>query len=98
MEEESGKSGEEKRHEKKMKEIERATIDRPKEEDEERVARITNLVTERIGKTETGKNSRKKKREKRQKRGKEIEEIDGGQREKGEEKQPSNLIIVSSKD
>jgi len=44
--------------EKKMEEIERATINRPKEEDEERVARITNLVTEtilRIGRTETGK-------------------------------------------
>jgi len=53
--------------EKKMKEIKRAIIDRPKEEDEERVARITNLVTEWIGRTET--NSRKKRRkEKRQKK------------------------------
>jgi len=41
--------------EKKMKEIERATINMSKEEDEERIARITNLVTERIGRTETGK-------------------------------------------
>jgi len=41
--------------EKKMKEIERTTINRSREEDEERVAKITNLVTERIGRTETGK-------------------------------------------
>jgi len=38
-----------------MKEIESATIDRSKEEDEERIARITSLVTERKGRTETGK-------------------------------------------
>jgi len=41
--------------EKKMKEIERTIIDRHKEEEEERVVRITNLVTERISRTETGK-------------------------------------------
>jgi len=39
----------------KIKEIGRATIDRSKEEDEERMARITDLVTERIGRTATGK-------------------------------------------
>jgi len=59
MEDESGRPGEENGHEKwmkkKMKEIERITIDRLKEEEEERIARITNLVTERIGRTETGK-------------------------------------------
>jgi len=43
----------------KMKEIEKTIIDRHKEEKEERVARITNLVTEQIGKTETGKRQQK---------------------------------------
>jgi len=51
-----GRAGEEDGHVgKKMKETERATTDRRKKEDEERVARITNWVTERIGSTETGK-------------------------------------------
>jgi len=40
--------------EKEMKEVGRTIIDRHKEEEEERVARITNLVTERMGSTETG--------------------------------------------
>jgi len=54
MEDESGRSGEENGYDgKKIKEIERATINRSKEKDKERVA--INLVTERIGGTETGK-------------------------------------------
>jgi len=53
--------------EKKMKETERTIIDRHEEEKEEREARITKLVTERIGRTETVKRNRKKRgREKRQ--------------------------------
>jgi len=52
-----------------MKETERATTDRRKKEDEERVARITNLITERIDSTETGNDCRVKRgREKRQKK------------------------------
>jgi len=38
-----------------MKETERATIDRLKEEDEKKEERISNLVTERIRSIETGK-------------------------------------------
>jgi len=38
-----------------MKKIERTIIDRQKEEEEERVDRITNLVAEWIGRTETEK-------------------------------------------
>jgi len=56
--------------EKKMKEIERATIDRSKEE---RVARITNLVTERIGRTETRKKQHEEEEEREEtKKSKEI--------------------------
>jgi len=39
----------------KIKEIEITIIDKSKDEDEEKVARMTNLITERIGRTETGK-------------------------------------------
>jgi len=56
MDNESGRAEEENGHDgKKMKEIERATIDRPKEENEERVARITNSFTEWIHRIETRK-------------------------------------------
>jgi len=56
MEGKNRRSGEENGYDrKKTKEIERATIDRSKNEDKERVTRITDLVTGRIGRTETGK-------------------------------------------
>jgi len=90
MEDESGRFGEENGYDgKKIKEIERATIDRSKEEDEEKVAKITDLVTEQIGRTQTGKKQQEEEVE-REKTKKEIEENDGGQGEEGEEKQHSN--------
>jgi len=49
------------------------------------------LVTERIGRIETGKRQQEKRwREMRQKRNKEIKENDGGQ---GEEERKNNLVI-----
>jgi len=93
MEEENGRSGEQNRHDGKENERNRATINRFKEEDEERVARITNLVTERIGRTETGKKQQEEEEEREQTKKevkKLIKEIDGGQGEEGEEKQSSN--------
>jgi len=60
--------------EKKMKEIKRTIIDRPKEQDEEKVARITNLVTEGIGRTETG-NKQQEKEEEREETKKEVKKL-----------------------
>jgi len=79
--------------EKEMKEIERATINRSKEEDEERVAK-TNLVTERIGRTETGKKQQKEEEE-REETKKEVKKLKRlmEDREEGKEKQPSNQKI-----
>jgi len=61
--------------EKKIKEIEKATIDKIKEEKEGRLGRIIDLVTERIGnRTEIGKRQQKEEIEKEETR-KEIKKL-----------------------
>jgi len=78
--------------EKKMKEIERATIDRSKEEDEERVARITNLVTEQIGRTETGEKQQEEEEE-REETKKEVMKLKRSMENRERRERKNNLII-----
>jgi len=75
-----------------MKEIERATIDRSKEEDKERVARITNLVTERIGKTETGKKQQEEE-EGRKETKKEVKKLKRLMEDRKSRERKNNLVI-----
>jgi len=95
MKYESGKPGEENGYNRrKIKEIGRATIDRSKEEDEERVARITDLVTERI-EQKLGKDSRRKRwREKRQKKIKTLKRM---MENKERRERKNNLVIKGLK-
>jgi len=95
MEEENGRSGEDNGHdgkENEEKEIERATIDRSKEEDEERIARITNLVTERIVRTETGKKQQEEKEEREQTK-KEVKKLKRLMEDRKRRERKNNLVI-----
>jgi len=76
--------------ENKMKEIERIITD--KKEEEERIARIINLVTERIGRTETGKRQQEEERE-REETKKEIKKLKRMLEDKERRKSKNNLVI-----
>jgi len=94
MEEENGRSGEKNRHNGKENERnrERATINRSKEEGEERVARITNLITERTGGTETGKKQQEEEEE-REETKKEVKKLKGLMEDRERRERKNNLVI-----
>jgi len=75
---------------------ERATIDRPKEENKERIARITNLVTERICRIESEKRQQEEEGE-REETKKEIKKAKKMMEDRKRRERKNNLVIKALK-
>jgi len=82
--------------EKKMKEIEETIIDKHKKEEEEREVRITNLMAERIGRTETEKRQQEEEG-KREEAKKEIKKLKRMMEVRERRERKNNLVIKGLK-